>query len=62
MELTLEQCRSFLKDTVRLTVDFSATDQSRGKAAPPIQKPVPPGGTLIDLTSAHDWKGIGNVE
>jgi SagB-type dehydrogenase family enzyme len=62
MELTQDQYRYFLKDTVRLTIDFSATDQSRGRPAPPLQKPVPPDKKSIDLAPAHDWKGIGNVD
>jgi SagB-type dehydrogenase family enzyme len=45
----LEQGRFFLKDTVRKTVDFSATAQSRGIAPPPIEKPFAEGATRIDL-------------
>lgn len=35
--------REFLKDSIRLQIDFSATDQARGVPQPPIEKPVPPG-------------------
>jgi SagB-type dehydrogenase family enzyme len=62
MKLTQDQYRYFLKDSVRLTIDFSATDQSRGRPAPPLQKPVPADKKRIDLAAAHDWKGIGNVD
>jgi SagB-type dehydrogenase family enzyme len=62
MKMTQEQYRYFLKDTVRLTIDFSATDQSWGRQAPPLQKPVPADGKRIDLAPAHDWKGIGYVD
>jgi len=31
--------RAFLKDSLRLQIDFSQTDQNRGVAPPPLQKP-----------------------
>jgi len=62
MDLTREQYRYFLKDFVRLTIDFSATDQSRGVGPPPLQKPVPAGGKRIDLVPVHGWKGVRNVD
>jgi hypothetical protein len=62
MKLTREQYRYFLKDSVRLAIDFSDTDQSRGKPAPPIQKPVPAGAKRVALVPIHDWKGVGNVD
>jgi SagB-type dehydrogenase family enzyme len=36
-----EDNRFFLKDIIRGQIDFRATDQSRGKPAPPLQKPCP---------------------
>jgi SagB-type dehydrogenase family enzyme len=62
MKLTQEQYRYFLKDTVRLTIDFTETAQSRGKPAPLIQKPVPPEAKRIDLVPVHDWQGVANVD
>jgi len=62
MNMTREQYRYFLKDAVRLAVDFSDTDQSRGKPAPPIEKPAPAEATRFDLVPVHDWKGIGTVD
>lgn len=62
MDLTREQYRSFLKDSVRLTIDFSMTDQSRGIAPPPIEKPTAPDGRRIDLVPAGDWQGIEAVD
>ena len=62
MDDTRDQYRYFLKDSVRLTIDFSATNQSMGREAPPIQKPVPADGKRIDLAPAHDWKGIHTVD
>ncbi|HOC70082.1 MAG TPA: SagB/ThcOx family dehydrogenase [Candidatus Hydrogenedentes bacterium] len=44
-----EAGRFFLKDTIRLQVDFSSTDQSRGIAAPPLQTPCAPEFPRVDL-------------
>ena len=62
MNMTREQYRYFLKDAVRLAIDFSETDQSRGKHAPPIEKPAPAEAPRFDLVPARDWKGIGKVD
>lgn len=35
----LSRHRAFLKDTLRLQIDFSQTDQNRGIEPPPLQKP-----------------------
>ncbi|MCX8028278.1 MAG: SagB/ThcOx family dehydrogenase [Thermodesulfovibrionales bacterium] len=48
---TIDTFRYFLKDSIRLEMDFSLTDQSRGIAPPPIQKPYPPDAQLIELPS-----------
>ncbi len=59
----LEQGRSFLKDSVRKTIDFSVTDQSRGIESPPIEKPFAEGATRIDLVP-HSGGGetIGRID
>jgi SagB-type dehydrogenase family enzyme len=54
----LRQYRSFLKDTVRKRFDFSTTDQNRGIAPPPIEKPFPPEAERIDLPQPFTWKKI----
>lgn len=41
--------RLFLKDSVRQLVDFRNTDQNRGIAPPPVEKPIPEAAHLIDL-------------
>jgi SagB-type dehydrogenase family enzyme len=41
--------REFLKDNVRMQIDFSMTDQSRGVPPPPLQKPVPVEARIVDL-------------
>ena len=35
----LDQNRYFLKDSIRKTIDFSKTDQSRRLPPPPVEKP-----------------------
>jgi len=57
-----EQYRNFLKDTVRRTIDFSMTDQSRGVAPPPLEKPVPAEGERIDLVRKGTWKGFSDID
>jgi len=54
--------RNFLKDTVRLTIDFSMTDQSRGMAPPPIEKPYAADGERIDLVPKGTWRGISTID
>ncbi|MBN2283781.1 MAG: SagB/ThcOx family dehydrogenase [Deltaproteobacteria bacterium] len=56
-----ERHRFFLKDSVRKQIDFSRTDQSLGKAPPPIEKPYDAGSVRIDLPSRDSWKGIGDI-
>lgn len=58
----LELYRYFLKDSVRKTIDFSQTDQSRGVAIPPIEKPCPPDALRIDLAQPGEWKDIPRLD
>ncbi|MBW2674115.1 MAG: SagB/ThcOx family dehydrogenase [Deltaproteobacteria bacterium] len=59
----LEQGRSFLKDTVRKTIDFSTTGQSRGVDPPPIEKPFAEGATRIDLVPpGSGWETIRRID
>ena len=53
--------RDFLKDSIRKRVDFSQTGQSRGMAAPPPQKPCPPGAQKIVLAAPGSWRSIPGV-
>ncbi len=62
MDCQREHYRYFLKDSIRLAIDFSETDQRTGQPAPPIQKPAPENAQRIDLVPAHDWQGIRNVD
>jgi SagB-type dehydrogenase family enzyme len=49
MKKRFEPYRDFLRDSVRLRIDFSGTDQSRGLPPPPIEKPFDPQARRIDL-------------
>ena len=58
----LEKYRYFLKDSVRLTIDFSQTDQSIGVPPPPIEKPFQSNEKRIDLVSRDEWQNIAGVD
>ncbi|NPV03268.1 MAG: SagB/ThcOx family dehydrogenase [Syntrophaceae bacterium] len=58
----LEQFRYFLKDSIRKQVDFSQTDQNRGVAPPPIEKPFSPEAVRIDLAKFGQWRDIPGVD
>jgi SagB-type dehydrogenase family enzyme len=62
MKMTREQYRYFLKDTVRLHIDFRTTDQSRGIPPPPVAKPATADGEQIELVPVGAWKGISAVD
>jgi SagB-type dehydrogenase family enzyme len=62
MTLTLAQYRSFLKDAVRLRIDFSQTDQHRGLPAPPIEKPFHPRDRRIKLVPMEDLQDIPSAD
>jgi SagB-type dehydrogenase family enzyme len=57
-----EQWRAFLKDTIRQEVDFSQTDQNRGLAPPPIEKPSAPQARRIDLPGAGQFKDLVKID
>ncbi len=44
-----ERNRFYLKDSVRLMIDFGQTPQSQGMPPPPLEKPGPADGIKIDL-------------
>jgi SagB-type dehydrogenase family enzyme len=62
MRLSRDQYRYFLKDSVRLNIDFSQTDQSRGSAPPPVEKSFEEDSKRIDLIPFHQWKGIPKID
>jgi len=57
-----EKYRYFLKDSVRLTIDFSQVDQHRGVRPPPVEKPFPPDARRVDLVPPGKWQGIAAVD
>ncbi len=59
---SIEQYREFLKDSVRLVVDFTKTDQNTGVPMPPVEKPFAPGAKLVDLPPKSEWQSIGSVD
>ena len=54
----MKKLRFFLKDSIRKTVDFSATRQSLGYPPPPVEKPVHGDGAIIPLPRPGEWKEI----
>lgn len=59
-KMDLNQYRYFLKDSIRKKIDFSKTDQSQGRNAPPIEKPYSPDSKRIKLINA-DWEEIYDI-
>jgi SagB-type dehydrogenase family enzyme len=62
MKNLLEQYRDFLKDSVRLRIDFSQTDPSRGLPVPPIEKPFSPGSKRFDLPGRGKWNAFSGTD
>ena len=61
-ELSIEQHRYFLKDTIRKVIDFSQTDQSLSVPPPPIEKPYSPDTECIDLVSPDRFDKLPKVD
>lgn len=55
MDEEMRRYRNFLKDSIRKTIDFSLTDQSRGVAPPPLQKPYSPDSKRLKLMDLN-WE------
>lgn len=53
--------RDFLKDSLRLAIDFRFTDQRMGVAPPPIQKPVRPEQQIIKLPAPDSRQSLHSV-
>jgi SagB-type dehydrogenase family enzyme len=54
--------RLFLKDSIRKVIDFSQTDQNRGIAPPPIEKPYPKDAKRIDLPQYDQLKKVSGID
>ena len=61
-EALTEQCRYFLKDSIRKRVDFAQADQNRGVAPPPIEKPFDKQARRIDLIPPRQFRNIAAVD
>ena len=59
---SIERNRSFLKDSVRKTVDFSRTDQSMGVHPPPIEKGYAADAERIDLMPPDKFQALPSVD
>lgn len=53
--------REFLKDSLRLAIDFRFTDQKMGIAPPPLQKPARPEQRLIQLPPPEDRSALQDI-
>ena len=62
MKKLFDQSRYFLKDSVRQTIDFRQTDQSKGVSPPPIEKPYSSDSQRIDLVAKDNWRCIASVD
>ena len=58
----IRQYRSFLKDSIRKGIDFSKTDQHRGIAPPPIEKPYPKDAKRIALLQYGQFRDLGKFD
>lgn len=54
--------REILKDTLRLTIDFRRTDQSRGVEPPPLAKPAKAGQTPIPLPPTDEFAAFAGTD
>lgn len=61
MKFEIDDYRYFLKESVRMEIDFRHTDQNLRVAPPPIEKPFDPAAERIDLVPVGDWEGIEPV-
>lgn len=58
MDERIRAHRQWLKDSIRKTVDWSATGQSRGLPPPPVQKPVPADARTIALPGPERFDAV----
>ena len=60
--MNMRTMREFLKDDLRLTIDFSRSDQNQGVAPPPVQKPPRPGQEIVSLPADPAGAFIGRLD
>lgn len=61
-EALLETYRYFLKDSIRLAIDFSQTDQNRGVPAPPVEKSFSNEKKRIDLAKKAQFRKFSGTD
>lgn len=61
-EETIKAHREFLKDNLRLQINFNLTDQNQGTAPPPLQKPPQPGQQQIPLPEGEPWADFSGTD
>ncbi len=54
--------RDFLKDTLRLHINFAATDQNRGIAPPPVEKPPRAGQAQFPLPAPDTFRDFAGTD
>ena len=54
--------REFLKDSLRLKINFHLTDQNQGVEPPPLQKPPHPEQRVITLPGKEAWKAFAGTD
>ncbi|SHJ84580.1 SagB-type dehydrogenase domain-containing protein [Malonomonas rubra DSM 5091] len=57
----LSNYREFLRDNLRLQLNFHLTDQNQGIAPPPVQKPIQQDQTMIALPSSEQWQPFSST-
>ncbi len=60
--MNMRAMRAFLKDDLRLTLDFSLSDQNRGVASPPVQKAMRPGQSQVHLPADPCGAYVGRID
>src|SRR5659263_446173 len=58
MDDLIRSHRKWLKDSIRKTVDWNATGQSRGLPPPPAQKTVPPNARTVALPEPDRFDAV----
>jgi SagB-type dehydrogenase family enzyme len=61
-ESTIKAHRDFLKDSLRLTIDFRLTDQNRGIDPPPLQKSPRNDQELLPLPGREAWGAFAGTD
>jgi SagB-type dehydrogenase family enzyme len=61
MENEMKKYRKFLRDEIRLEMDFSRTDQNMGVEMPPLEKPYSEDARILKLPGPDKWKNLGDT-